>query len=118
MTALRNADSNVHCKFFEKERLQPITDFPQVVQSLLLGLALAITVVRCWIRLHMEHRQLTVADYLVCGGWICALGWVACSTKALYILIEHPLDEETMSDSIVYLKVRRQLRLGLGEVSN
>jgi hypothetical protein len=48
---------------------------------------------------------LTIADYLVWGGWICALGWFACSTRALYILIDHPLDEETKTDSVVYLKV-------------
>ncbi|KAI4906997.1 hypothetical protein J4E90_009891 [Alternaria incomplexa] len=53
----------------------------------------------------MEHRSLTLPDYLVWGGFICALGWFACSTRALYILIDHPLDEETRSDSVEYLKL-------------
>jgi len=57
----------------------------------------------------MEHRSLTLPDYLVWGGFICALGWFACSTRALYILIDHPLDEETRSDSVEYLKVRKNM---------
>ena len=84
----------------------------QVIQALLLGLALAVTILRCWVRLHLEHRRLTSPDYLVWGGWICALGWFACSTKALYILIDHPLDEETRSDSVTYLKVGEPCYLG------
>jgi hypothetical protein len=50
---------------------------------------------------------LTIADYLVWGGWFCAVGWVACSIKALYIQIDHPLAEDTTSDSVAYLKVRQ-----------
>ncbi|CAG5179634.1 uncharacterized protein ALTATR162_LOCUS9384 [Alternaria atra] len=75
-----------------------------VVQALLVGLALAVTILRCWIRLHVEQRRLTIADYLVWGGWICALGWFACSTQALYILVDHPLNEEAITDSVDYLK--------------
>ncbi|CAG5137584.1 uncharacterized protein ALTATR162_LOCUS159 [Alternaria atra] len=76
-----------------------------VIQALLLGLALAVTILRCWIRLHVEHRRLTIADYLIWGGWICTLGWSVCSIKALYILIDHPPDEEAMTDSVDYLKL-------------
>jgi hypothetical protein len=85
----------------------------------LVGLALAVTILRCWIRLHVEQRLLTIADYLVWGGWICALGWFACSTKALYILVDHPLNEEAITDSVDYLKVSElhHLRLGLPPVA-
>jgi len=76
-----------------------------VIQGILLALALGVTILRCWIRLIVERRSLTLPDYLVWGGMVCAFGWFACSTKALYILIDHPLDEETRSDSVVYLKV-------------
>lgn len=55
--------------------------------------------------MRLENRKLTVVDYLVWGGWLCTLGWFTCSTKSLYILIDHPLDEETRSDSVDYLKV-------------
>ncbi|CAE7175526.1 hypothetical protein PTNB73_02838 [Pyrenophora teres f. teres] len=75
-----------------------------ILQALLLALALGVTTLRFWLRSSVERRKLTLADYLVWGGWFCALGWVACSSKALVILIDHPLDEETRSDSIDYLK--------------
>ena len=87
--------------------LRSLTYRPQVIQGILLALALGVTILRCWIRLIVERRSLTLPDYLMWGGMVCALGWFACSTKALYILIDHPLDEETRSDSVVYLKVRR-----------
>ncbi|EMD85332.1 hypothetical protein COCC4DRAFT_65715 [Bipolaris maydis ATCC 48331] len=74
------------------------------IQALLLGLAFGVTCMRCWIRVRLEQRGLTLVDWLVWGGWLCALGWFSCSTKALYILIHHPLDEETRSDSVDYLK--------------
>jgi len=74
---------------------------------LLLALALGVTILRFWVRYSVERRQLTLADYLVWGGWFCALAWVICSSIALVILIDHPLDEETRSDSVVYLKVCR-----------
>jgi hypothetical protein len=76
----------------------------QIVQALLLVVALGVTILRCCIRIRYEHRSLTIADWLVWGGWICALGWFGCSTRALYIL-DHPLDEETKTDSVTYLKV-------------
>ncbi|KAF1830240.1 hypothetical protein BDW02DRAFT_650792 [Decorospora gaudefroyi] len=75
-----------------------------VIQTLLLSLALGVTTLRCWIRTRVEHRRLTMADYLVWGGWLCTLGWVACSTKALYVQVEHPLDEEGRTDTVVYLE--------------
>jgi hypothetical protein len=84
----------------------------QVVQALLLAVALGVTILRCCIRIRYEHRSLTIADWLVWGGWICALGWFGCSTRALYILIDHPLDEETKTDSVTYLKVSNHTLLG------
>ncbi|RMZ73430.1 hypothetical protein GMOD_00007938 [Pyrenophora seminiperda CCB06] len=75
-----------------------------ILQAVLLALALAVTILRFWLRSSVERRVLTSADYLVWGGWFCALGWVACSSKALVILIDHPLDDETRSDSVDYLK--------------
>ncbi|EOA83731.1 hypothetical protein ACJQWK_00752 [Exserohilum turcicum] len=75
-----------------------------IIQALLLGLAFVVTCLRCWVRMRLENRKLTVVDYLVWGGWLCTLGWFTCSTKSLYILIDHPLDEETRSDSVDYLK--------------
>jgi hypothetical protein len=77
----------------------------QAVQAFLVGLALAVTVLRCWVRIRVEHRGLTLPDYLVWGGWACALGWVVCSIKALYLEIDHPLAEDMTTDSVDYLKV-------------
>jgi MOSC domain-containing protein YiiM len=35
------------------------------------------------------------------------VGWVACSAKALYLQIDHPLmGEDLVTDSVDYLKVR------------
>jgi len=70
----------------------------------LLALALIVTILRFYLRSAVEHRELTLADWLVWGGWFCTLGWVACSWNALVILKTHPLDEETKSDSVDYLK--------------
>jgi len=80
----------------------------QVLQAALLGLALVITSLRTWIRLYTEHRRLTLADYLVWGGWVCVVGWVACSIRALYLQVDDPLDEDAKSDSEIYLKVCEQ----------
>lgn len=54
----------------------------------------------------MERRRLTLPDYLVWGGWVCTLGWVACSIRALNLQIKHPLAEDLTTDSEDYLKVR------------
>ncbi|ORY12946.1 hypothetical protein BCR34DRAFT_281500 [Clohesyomyces aquaticus] len=76
-----------------------------VVQSLLVALALFITLLRCWVRVRMEHRVLTIPDYLVCAGWLCIVGWVACSINALYLQLSHPLAEPDLTtDSIAYLE--------------
>ncbi|KAF2877700.1 hypothetical protein BDV95DRAFT_155473 [Massariosphaeria phaeospora] len=74
------------------------------IQALLLGVALAVSVLRCFIRIKLEHRALTLPDYLVWGGWVCTAGWVACSIKSLSIQIDHPLDEDLLTDSVDYLK--------------
>ncbi|KAF2657344.1 hypothetical protein K491DRAFT_330516 [Lophiostoma macrostomum CBS 122681] len=74
-----------------------------VLQALLLGLAFAITVLRCWVRLHIEHRTLTISDYFIWAGWACTLGWFICSVKALNLQKDHPLDEDGYTDSVDYL---------------
>ena len=72
-----------------------------------LSLALFVTILRVWVRLHLEQRVLTVPDYLVWGGWACSLGWFICSVKALNIGRDHPVDPDTgASDSIENLKAR------------
>jgi hypothetical protein len=76
-----------------------------VLQGLLVALALLVTVVRCWVRLRIEHRKLTLPDYLVWGAWLCSLGWFVCSATALHILIKQPLVDQN-SDSVAYLVVR------------
>ncbi|USP74694.1 hypothetical protein yc1106_01968 [Curvularia clavata] len=75
-----------------------------VCQAILVAIAFAVTLMRCWIRVFLEHRKLTHIDWLVWGGFFCTLGWFICSTRALFILVDHPLDEETRSDSVDYLK--------------
>lgn len=73
---------------------------------MLVALALATTVLRSWIRLCLERRQLTIPDYLVWGGWFSTLGFFICSGIALYIQIDHPLvGPYLMTDSVAYLKV-------------
>jgi hypothetical protein len=70
-------------------------------------LALSAIVLRSWVRVRIERRALTLPDYLVWCGWACAVGWVACSAKALYLQIEHPLEgEDLVTDSVDYLEVR------------
>jgi hypothetical protein len=79
----------------------------QAVQALLLSLALVIMLMRCWVRLRIEHRKhLTLPDYLVWGGWLFTLGWTVCSTIALNIQLTHPLEEPDLTtDSVQYLVV-------------
>jgi hypothetical protein len=78
---------------------------PQIAQVALLVLALAITFLRCFVRLKIEARALTSSDYLVWGGWFFTLAWVACQCHALYIEIDHPITYDYYSDSVGYLKV-------------
>jgi len=78
---------------------------PQIAQVALLVLALAITLLRCFVRLKIEARALTLSDYLVWGGWFFTLAWVACQCHALYIGIDHPITNDYYSNSVVYLKV-------------
>ncbi|PQE24367.1 hypothetical protein CJF31_00002637 [Rutstroemia sp. NJR-2017a BVV2] len=75
----------------------------KAIQAVLIFIAFLVTLLRTWIRIRLEHRELTLADYLVWGGWICALGWMSCSIKALYLQIDHPL-VDFKTDSVVYLK--------------
>jgi hypothetical protein len=45
------------------------------------------------------------------------VGWVACSAKALYLQIEHPLvGDDLVTDSVDYLKVRDGLVCVVGMV--
>jgi hypothetical protein len=78
---------------------------PQVLQTFLVVLSLAITVLRCWIRLRLEHRKLNLPDYFAWGGWFFLLGWFICSTFALHIQLDHPLlpENDYKSDSVPYL---------------
>ena len=74
----------------------------------LLILACLVTALRCWIRLRLEHRQLTASDYLVWCGWFCAVGWVVCSVKTLTLEIDNPPQgQHILTDSVTYLKVNR-----------
>jgi hypothetical protein len=78
----------------------------QAGQVALLVIALAVTILRCWVRLRIERRPLLLPDYLVWCGWLCTVGWVTCSATALYIQIDHPLQRpDLLSDSVGYLTV-------------
>jgi hypothetical protein len=78
----------------------------QILQSLLLALALATTLLRYWVRLGVEKRKLTLPDYLVWAGWLCTLGWFVCSIISLQVQIDHPLVEpDLLTDSKTYLVV-------------
>jgi uncharacterized membrane protein YccF (DUF307 family) len=64
------------------------------------------TLLRYWVRLGIERRNLTIPDHLVLGGWLCTLGWVICSIVALHIQLRHPLNEADLTtDSVAYLVV-------------
>ncbi|KAF3038731.1 hypothetical protein E8E11_005943 [Didymella keratinophila] len=76
-----------------------------VVQFLLVAIALAITVLRCYIRIFLERRSLTLPDYLVWGAWFSTLGFCTGSVVALKLQLAHPLVEPNLvTDSEVYLK--------------
>ncbi|KZM18279.1 uncharacterized protein EKO05_0005127 [Ascochyta rabiei] len=76
-----------------------------VIQFVLVVIALAITVLRCYIRLFLERRKLTLPDYLVWGGWFSTLGFTIGSVIALQLQLNHPLIEpELLTDSVSYLK--------------
>jgi hypothetical protein len=78
--------------------------YGQLLQGFLVALALLVTVVRCWVRLRLERRKLTMPDYLVWGAWLCSLGWFVCSATALHINIKRPLVDQN-TDSVAYLVV-------------
>ncbi|OAL05591.1 hypothetical protein IQ06DRAFT_289715 [Phaeosphaeriaceae sp. SRC1lsM3a] len=76
------------------------------LQAFLLALALAITSLRCWVRMHLSRQRLTIDDYLVWVGWLFMVGWFTCSSIALAIVRDHPLvGPERLTDSVKYLKV-------------
>lgn len=78
----------------------------QALQALFISLALSITLLRCWVRLGIEHRALTISDYFIWAGWSFALGWFICSIIALRILIHSPpIDARLSVESVAYLKV-------------
>lgn len=108
---IRNADYYINRKTLGTLPLPIILIRGQSLQTVLLGLAFAVTVLRCWVRLFLEHRNLTNPDYLVWAGWFCTLGWVVCSVVALHLQIDHPLVEPDLTtDSIQYLKVNTRGR--------
>lgn len=78
----------------------------QVIQALLLGLALLVIILRAWARLWFEKASLTISEYFTWLGWFFALGWFICSTIALQILIKHPaVGAELVVNNVAYLKV-------------
>jgi hypothetical protein len=82
----------------------------QVIQFVLVAIALAITVLRCYIRIFVERRTLTLPDYLVWGAWISTLGFCIGSVVALKLQLAHPLVEpDLLTDSTAYLKVRTSM---------
>ncbi|KAF1932635.1 uncharacterized protein M421DRAFT_97919 [Didymella exigua CBS 183.55] len=76
-----------------------------VVQFVLVAIALATTVLRCYIRVFLERRTLTLPDYLVWGAWFSALGFSVGSAVALKLQLAHPLTEhDLLTDSTAYMK--------------
>lgn len=72
---------------------------------LLLTLTLSITSLRCFVRLKIEARALTLSDYLVWAGCVLTIAFVICQGIALNAARTHPLVDATYTDSVVYLKV-------------
>jgi hypothetical protein len=77
----------------------------QITQVILLALTLSITLLRCFVRLRIEARALTLSDYLVWVGCISTVAFVICQGIALNAARTHPLVDDTYIDSVVYLKV-------------
>ena len=77
----------------------------QITQVILLALTLSITLLRCFVRLRIEARALTLSDYLVWVGCIFTVAFVICQGVALNAARTHPLVDDTYIDSVVYLKV-------------
>ncbi|KAF3007505.1 hypothetical protein E8E13_005560 [Curvularia kusanoi] len=76
-----------------------------VIQFVLLIVALVVTLLRCYIRIFLERRTLTLPDWLVWGGWFGTLGFGVGSIVALNIQRSHPLVEpDLVTDSKAYLK--------------
>lgn len=97
-----------HCK---SDRLSSatccmlISCVAQITQVILLALTLSITLLRCFVRLRIEARALTLSDYLVWVGCIFTVAFVICQGVALNAARTHPLVDDTYIDSVVYLKV-------------
>lgn len=72
---------------------------------ILLALTLSITLLRCFVRLRIEARALTLSDYLVWVGYTFTVAFVVCQGVALNAARTHPLVDDTYTDSVVYLKV-------------
>ncbi|CAD0114990.1 unnamed protein product, partial [Aureobasidium uvarum] len=75
-----------------------------IAQVLLLTLTLSITLLRCFVRLRIEARALTLSDYLIWAGCVFAVAFVICQGIALNAARTHPLIESTYIDSVLYLK--------------
>ncbi|KAJ4994022.1 archaeal flagellin n-terminal-like domain-containing protein, partial [Stagonosporopsis vannaccii] len=64
-----------------------------------------ITILRCFVRVYVERRTLTLPDWLVWFGWFSTLGFCIGSSVALNIQKAHPLVEpELVTNSVAYLK--------------
>lgn len=79
---------------------------------MLVAIALAITILRCYIRVVLERRTLNLPDYLVWGAWFSTLSFCIGSVVALKLQLAHPLIEpDLLTDSTAYMKVQtRTLR--------
>ncbi|RFN52405.1 hypothetical protein FIE12Z_3336 [Fusarium flagelliforme] len=77
-----------------------------IVQALLIVLSLAVVILRCWTRLHVEGRKLLTADYFAWVGWIFALAWFISSATATRIKYDEDtyVDDEDRVHSVGYLK--------------
>ncbi|KAH0286297.1 hypothetical protein M436DRAFT_86321 [Aureobasidium namibiae CBS 147.97] len=75
-----------------------------IAQVVLLAVTLSITLLRCFVRLRIEARALTLSDYLVWVGYAFTVAFVVCQGVALNAARTHPLVDDTYTDSVVYLK--------------
>ncbi|KAH7392307.1 hypothetical protein DE146DRAFT_136229 [Phaeosphaeria sp. MPI-PUGE-AT-0046c] len=75
------------------------------LQGILVALALTVTILRCWIKLRLDRRKLSLPEYFAWGAWVFTLGWFICSAIALHIQIHHPLAsaDDPSTDSVPYL---------------
>ncbi|KAF4990612.1 hypothetical protein FGRMN_8371 [Fusarium graminum] len=75
------------------------------VESTLLGLALFVLILRCWVRVYYEKKQLSICELFTAIGWSLALGWFITSTMSMLILKTHPpVGSDNLVHNVDYLK--------------